>query len=171
MNKVKLFKKYELIFFILFLNAVCYSQNPANNRDNDSLKIDNQGIDIFTGIGFAPFELNLGFGYFITEGIDLNVQYSSLFMPAAYDLSFLSIGMKLYEVNSPVIHSIILGAVFQRKDFSLDGFGLEGSLGYIVQTDIGFYFLPGFKIGGVVLESERSGWITGIDLQIGWIIK
>ena len=79
--------------------------------------------------------------------------------------------MRFKTDESKTIYCASLGPVFERRPFSFSGLCLEGSLGYLMETDVGFYFLPNLKTGGIIRNKEKSGWIIGIDLTIGWFIK
>lgn len=46
--------------------------------------------NIFGGIGYAPFKLNIGIGYFLTDKIETNIQYYNLFMPLSLNVDIIS---------------------------------------------------------------------------------
>ncbi len=149
------------------------NQLYAKSDTNRVIINTNTKVNIFIGLGYTPFKLNTGIGYFVTENTEINILFSSMFMPLSLDINVFSVGMRLYDNSTSTIYSISTGMAMPRKakPNKLNGFCVEGSLGYLFDSDIGFYFLPSFKIGGVFRKQNNPYGIIGIDLSIGWLIK
>ncbi len=182
---------------ITFLICFCFllrGQNSNNIRNTDKSDyvtnkfVENQdsvslvnaqkenfskSVDIFLAIGYTPFKLNGGIGYFFTNNIEANLQYSALVMPISFDIDVLSLGMRFYKNNLSTVYSISIGGTFSNKygSYSLNGISIEGSLGFLFETNVGFYFLPSLKVGDILQKHKNSYGMAGIDLIIGWYIK
>lgn len=168
-------------FDSLYNTSEVHSHNYSNgNIDKSYLKSypnrvnenSNKKVNIFFGIGYTPFKLNTGIAYFISRNTEINIQYSNMFIPISLDIDVFSMGMRFYEDKSATIYSISGGLTKSRQNrTSLIGLCFEGSLGYLIPTDVGFYFLPSFKAGFIFRKQENLYGIIGIDLSIGWFIK
>ncbi len=156
-----------------FIKISSYELKQESDSDIESLQsVDKTKLSIFSGLGFAPFKLNLGVGYFINPNIEANIQYNSLYMPLSLNVDVIALGVRYYENNSSTVYSFSFGGTISKKSdaYSLNGVSVEGSLGFLLKTEIGFYFLPSFKIGGIFRVKESSYGIKGVDLTIGWFI-
>ncbi len=162
-QKLNLLQKSRLTY-IGNLSIDTVSQREFNREDKIG--------SIFMGIGYTPVKFNIGIGYFFTKYSELNVQYNKMYFPLTLDIDVFSFGINIYKKNSFTIYSITAGMTFSKKPmYSLDGFCFELSLGYLIETNSGFYFLPNIKTGGIFREQENSRLIIGVDLSLGWYIK
>jgi hypothetical protein len=163
-----------LVFFITTLiSGILFAQEQSKNYSYMDTTTESivKRFDVFCGIGITPLKLNLGVGYFVTDNKEINIQYGSMFIPNELDIDVISIGMKFYEHKSTTVYSILIGATIQKNPSSLNGWFYEGTVGYLLETNIGFYFLPSIKLGQIFRKEESAQLIAGIDLSLGWYIK
>jgi hypothetical protein len=183
--KVENYKSFDNFSHPVFLPIhLCLGGNPffkihntsiTKNDDNfqnlQDTSINGNQADIFGGIGFYPFEISLGGGYYIQNNLEIIVQYSSMFLPLSLNDDVFLIGTRFRKNRSQTLYSVSFGIPFQREKYFSDGYCIEGSVGSLMQTGVGFYFLPSLKIGSLIRNKENSIWIIGFDLKVGWLIK
>jgi hypothetical protein len=139
--------------------------------DKDSIIVsDKNTISVFMGVGFPPFKILAGGGYFINQNFEAIVKYSNMFFPAALDVDVISLGLRYYK-NEKVdfIYALEIGGVGSPDFFN--GVYIETSAGYLIKTNIGFYTTLNFRLGGLFRYEEKPMGLVGVDLIFGWNIN
>lgn len=160
-----------------FLLVVVLSISVCGQNQKDQI-FEQHTIDLFGGIGVLPFNINFGFGYFITGNIVGYTRVSALAVPIGFFDYSTNIGAKLIQKHgNSYVYSFEFGILYDAtKDNHISnisfnnyhGIILKSGIGYKFQYESGLYIGTNFYLNLVLPNyGAKTGVLPELEVLLG----